>query len=130
MEPVHAKEALSHLDTVHLFAIQNEGDKSLQHKNGGIINITERITFRSKKQFFFSSLSAFDNIFTLYWSLEFKRWKCCYSKYSLFPHPFRQKMSTYFDKAKKKVKRLKIENFAHLSKKRTPPKSGKFWPGP
>ena len=73
MEPVDAKAALSHLDTVHLFANQNEGDKSLQNANGGIINITERITFRSKKQIFFSSLSAFDNIFTLYWSLEFKR---------------------------------------------------------
>ena len=53
MEPVDAKEALSHLDTVHLFANQNEGDKSLQNANGGIINITERITFRSKKQIFF-----------------------------------------------------------------------------
>ena len=53
MEPVDAKEALSRLDTVHLFANQNEGDKSLQNANGGIINITERITFRSKKQIFF-----------------------------------------------------------------------------
>ena len=28
MEPVHVKEALSLLDRVHLFAIQNKGDGS------------------------------------------------------------------------------------------------------
>ena len=59
MEPVDAKEALSRLDTVHLFANQNEGDKSLQNANGGIINITERITFRSKKQIFFFIVKCF-----------------------------------------------------------------------
>ena len=59
MEPVDAKEALSHLDKVHLFANQNEGDKSLQNANGGIINITERITFRSKKQIFFFIVKCF-----------------------------------------------------------------------
>ena len=59
MEPVDAKEALSYLDTVHLFANQNEGDKSLQNANGGIINITERITFRSKKQIFFFIVKCF-----------------------------------------------------------------------
>ena len=37
--------------------------------------------------------------------------KCSYSKYSLFPHPFCQKMSAYLDRAKKKLKSSKIENF-------------------
>ena len=50
MEPVHVKEALSLLDRVHLFAIQNEGDGSLQHAIEGIINMVEGITIRSKKQ--------------------------------------------------------------------------------
>ena len=49
MEPVHVKEALS-LDRVHLFAIHNEGDRSLQHAIEGIINMVEGITIRSKKQ--------------------------------------------------------------------------------
>ena len=49
----------------------------------------------------------------MYWSL-----KCSYSKYSVFRHLFYQKMSTYLDKAKKKVKSLKIEKFDK------PPKSG------
>ena len=39
MEPVHVKEALSLLDKVHLFAIQNEGDGSLQHAIEGIITM-------------------------------------------------------------------------------------------
>ena len=50
MEPVHIKEALSILDRVHLFAIQNEGDGSLQHATEGIINMAEGITIRSKEQ--------------------------------------------------------------------------------
>ena len=50
MEPVHVKEALSFLDRVHLFAIQNEGYGSLQHANEDIINMAEGITIRSKKQ--------------------------------------------------------------------------------
>ena len=49
MKPVHVKEALSLLDRVHLFAIQNEGDGNLQHAIEGIINIVEGITIRSKK---------------------------------------------------------------------------------
>ena len=31
MEPVHVKEALSLLDKVHPFAIQNKGDEKLQY---------------------------------------------------------------------------------------------------
>ena len=50
MEPVHVKEALSLLDRVHLFAIQNEGDGSLQHAIEGIINMVEGITIRSKER--------------------------------------------------------------------------------
>ena len=50
MEPVHVKEALSLLDRVHLFAIQNEEDGSLQNAIEGIINMVEGITIRSKKQ--------------------------------------------------------------------------------
>ena len=50
MEPVYVKEALSLLDRVHLFTIQNEGDGSLQHAIEGIINIVESITICSKKQ--------------------------------------------------------------------------------
>ena len=64
MEPVYVKEALSLLDRVHLFTIQNEGDGSLQHAIEGIINIVESITICSKKQtsifIFFSSLSICD----------------------------------------------------------------------
>ena len=50
MEPIYVKEALSHLDSVHLFAIQNEGDGSLQHAIEGVINVVEGITICSKKQ--------------------------------------------------------------------------------
>ena len=50
MEPVHVKEALSLLDRVHLFAIHNKGDGSLQHAIEGVINMVEGITIRSKKQ--------------------------------------------------------------------------------
>ena len=59
MKPVQVKEALPLLDRVHLFAIQNDGDGSLQHAVEGIINMVEGITIRSKKQtsilIFFSS---------------------------------------------------------------------------
>ena len=50
METVHVKGALSLLDRVHLFAIQNQGDGSLQHLIEGIVNMVEGITIRSKKQ--------------------------------------------------------------------------------
>ena len=35
MEPFYIKEALSLLDRVHLFAIQNKGEGSLQHATEG-----------------------------------------------------------------------------------------------
>ena len=44
MEPVHVKEVLSLLDRVHLFAIQNEGGRSLQHAIEGIVNMVQGIT--------------------------------------------------------------------------------------
>ena len=50
MEAVNVKEALSLLDRVHLFAIKNEGNGSLQHAIEGTINMVEDITIRSKKQ--------------------------------------------------------------------------------
>ena len=50
MEPFLFKEALPLLDRVHLFAIQNEGDGSLQHATEGIINMIKGITIRPKKQ--------------------------------------------------------------------------------
>ena len=50
MESFHVKEALSLLDRVHLFAIQNEGDVSLQHAMEGIINMVKGITIRLKQQ--------------------------------------------------------------------------------
>ena len=50
MEPVQVKESLSLFEIVHLFAIQNDGDGSLQHAIEVIINIFEGITIRSKKQ--------------------------------------------------------------------------------
>ena len=50
MEPVHVKEASTLLDRVHLFAIQNEGDGSLQHATEGIINMVESITILSMKK--------------------------------------------------------------------------------
>ena len=53
MEPHHVKEALSLLDRVHLFTIQNKGDGSLQHAIEGIINMVEGVTIRSKKSYFF-----------------------------------------------------------------------------
>ena len=50
METVHVKGALFLLDRVHFFAIQNQGDRSLQHLIEGILNMVEGITSRSKKQ--------------------------------------------------------------------------------
>ena len=50
MGPVHVKEALFLLDRVNLFAIQNQGDGSLQHATEGIINMVQGITIRSRKQ--------------------------------------------------------------------------------
>ena len=44
MEPVHVKEALSLLDKAHHFALQKEGNGSLQHAIQGIINMIEGIT--------------------------------------------------------------------------------------
>ena len=127
MESVYVKEALSLLDRVHLFAIQNEGDGSLQHAIEGVINIFEGTTIRLKKQtsvlLFFSSLSFFA---TCLCCTGVQESKVFYSKYSLFPNPFCQKMSAYLDRAKKKVKSLKIENFDQTSEKRTPQNSGKF----
>ena len=49
METVHVKGALSLLDRVHLFAIQNQGDGSLQHLIEGVVNMVEGITIRSRK---------------------------------------------------------------------------------
>ena len=43
-------EALFILDKVHLFAIQNEGDGSLQDAIEGVRNMVEGITIPSKKQ--------------------------------------------------------------------------------
>ena len=50
MDSVHVKETLSLLDRVHLFAIQKEGDASLQPVIQGIKNMVGGITIRSKKQ--------------------------------------------------------------------------------
>ena len=44
----------------------------------------------------------------------------------VFLHTFCQKIITYLDRAKKKVKCLKIENFDQTSEKQTPPNRGKF----
>ena len=49
METVHVKGALSLLDRVHLFAIQNQGDGSLQHLIEVVVNMVEGITIRSRK---------------------------------------------------------------------------------
>ena len=49
MEAFHVKEAYF-LNREHLFAIQNQGDGSLQHATEGIINMVEGITICSKKQ--------------------------------------------------------------------------------
>ena len=46
MEPVHVKEVLFLLDRVHLFAIQNEGDRSLQHAIEDAINMVEGINIK------------------------------------------------------------------------------------
>ena len=50
MESVDVKEALSILYRIHLFAIQIEGDRSLQHAIEGVINMFEGINIRSKKK--------------------------------------------------------------------------------
>ena len=50
MKPVHGKGALSLLEKVHIFALQNEGDGSLQLGIEGVINMVEGITVRLKKQ--------------------------------------------------------------------------------
>ena len=42
--------SLFFLDRVHLVAIQNEGDGSLQHAIESVINMVEGIAIRSKKQ--------------------------------------------------------------------------------
>ena len=102
MKPVLVKEALPLLDRVHLLAIQNEGDGSL-HAVEGIINMVEGITTRSKKQtsiLFFFIVKSFSKMFVLHWSSRLKG--VLILKYSLFPHPFCQKMSTYLDRAKKR----------------------------
>ena len=49
--------------------------------------------------------------------------KCSCFKHSLFPRPFRLK---YVCIAKKKIKRLKIEDFDQTSEKRTHPESEQF----
>ena len=62
MEAFYVKEAYF-LNRVHLFAIQNEGDGSLQHATERIINMVEGITICSKKQtsvlFFFFIVKCF-----------------------------------------------------------------------
>ena len=65
--------SLFFLDRVHLVAIQNEGDGSLQNAIESVINMVEGIAIRSKKQtsilfyfILFSSLSVFYNMFMLY----------------------------------------------------------------
>ena len=62
MDHVHVKEVLSLLDRVHLFAIQNEGNGSLQHGTENVMNMVKGITIRSKKQtsmLFFSIVKCF-----------------------------------------------------------------------
>ena len=49
MEAFYVKEAYF-LNRVYLFAIQNEGDGSLQHATERITNMVEGITICSKKQ--------------------------------------------------------------------------------
>ena len=46
MEPAHVKEVLFLLGRVHLFAIQNEGDGSLQHAIEDVINMVEGINIK------------------------------------------------------------------------------------
>ena len=103
MEPIYVKEALSHLDRVHLFALQNEGDGSLQHAIEGVINIVEGITIRSKKQtsiLIFFQHYFFFNMFRLNWSSRVKSVLILNVPY--FVTLTFQKMSTYFDRAKLK----------------------------
>ena len=72
MKPVHVKEVLSLLDRVHLFAIHNQGDGSLQHSIEGVINMVEGITICSKKQtsiLIFFIVRFFYNVYAV---LEFK----------------------------------------------------------
>ena len=108
MEPVHVKEALCLLDRVHLFAIQNEGDGSLQHAIEGIINMVEGIIIRSKKQtsiLFFSSLSAFNNMFMPCWSSRIKSILILNVAYFLIL--FVRKRLNILIEQNKKVKKLK-----------------------
>ena len=127
MEPVHVKEALSLLDRVHLFGVQNKGDRSLQYAMESIINMVEGITIGSQKQTLIS-ICFFHRLvfFITCLCCTVLKFKCSYSKYSLFLHTFSRKMSAYLDRAKKKVKSLKIENFDQTSEKWAPPNSGQF----
>ena len=73
MEPVYVKEALSFINRVHHFAIQNERDGSLQHAVEGTINRHYYSLKETNINFnFFSSLSVFYNLFMLYWSSRVK----------------------------------------------------------
>ena len=94
------------------------------------INLVEVITIRSKKQtsilIFFFIVKYF--LWHAHVVLDLKSLTCSYSKYSLFPHHFCQKMSTCTDRAKKNVKSLKIENFDQTSEERTTLNSGPSWP--
>ena len=74
-----------------------------------------------------SSLSVSEHVYAI---LEFKSKKWSYSKYRLCPHPFCEEMFTYLDRAKKKVKSLKTENFNQTPEKRTPPNRRQFWADP
>ena len=129
MQPVHVKEALCLFGKVNLFAIQNKADGSLQHAIEGIINMVEVIAIRSKKQtsnlIFFIVKCFLKHVYAV---LKFKSWSSSVLILNIahFLTLFCQKMSTYFERAKKEVKSLKIENFDQTSEKWTPPNSGQF----
>ena len=125
MEPAHIKEALSLLDRVYLFTIQTNRDK-LTACNWRYYKQGWRHYYSFKE--FFSSICAFYKMFMLYWSSRVKNVFILNIAY--FLTPFFQKMTTYLDRANKKVKSLKIDNFDQTSGNRTPPNNGQFWPDP
>ena len=71
MKPVHVKEALSLLDRIHLFAIQNEGDGSLQHAVEGVINITYYLFKETNINFIYLLSFIFKCFLYVYAVLEF-----------------------------------------------------------
>ena len=90
MARVHVKKALFLLDRVHLFAIQKEGDGSLQQE----INVSQiclkALLFVQRNNHHFSFFHRLVFFVTCLCCTGVQELKCFYSTYRLFPHAFYQ----------------------------------------